>query len=30
MPYVGGFGNYRRHCEDVARDNYAGLVLTTR
>jgi cation diffusion facilitator CzcD-associated flavoprotein CzcO len=30
MPYIGGFGNYRRHCEDVARDNYAGLVLTTR
>jgi cation diffusion facilitator CzcD-associated flavoprotein CzcO len=30
MPYVGGFGTYRRHCEDVARQNYAGLVLTTR
>jgi cation diffusion facilitator CzcD-associated flavoprotein CzcO len=30
MPYIGGFGNYRRHCDEVARDNYAGLVLTTR
>jgi hypothetical protein len=30
MPYTGGFGNYRRHCDEVARDNYAGLVLTTR
>jgi cation diffusion facilitator CzcD-associated flavoprotein CzcO len=30
MPYTGGFGNYRRQCDEVARDNYAGLVLTTR
>ncbi|OBG99252.1 cyclohexanone monooxygenase [Mycobacterium sp. E3251] len=30
MPYAGGFGTYRRHCEDVARRHYAGLVLTTR
>jgi cation diffusion facilitator CzcD-associated flavoprotein CzcO len=30
MPYTGGFGNYRRHCDDVANRNYAGLVLTTR
>jgi hypothetical protein len=30
MPYIGGFGTYRRHCDRVARDNYAGLVLTTR
>jgi cation diffusion facilitator CzcD-associated flavoprotein CzcO len=30
MPYTGGFGNYRRHCDEVARENYAGLVLTTR
>ena len=29
MPYAGGFGNYRRHCDDVADNNYAGLVLTT-
>ncbi|ORA08435.1 flavin-containing monooxygenase [Mycobacterium arosiense] len=30
MPYIGGFGTYRRHCDEVARNNYAGLVLTTR
>jgi len=30
MPYAGGFGTYRRHCEQVARTGYAGLVLTTR
>lgn len=29
-PYADGFGTYRRHCDDVARQNYAGLVLTTR
>jgi cation diffusion facilitator CzcD-associated flavoprotein CzcO len=30
MPYTGGFGNYRRHCDEVARADYPGLVLTTR
>ncbi|GBG38778.1 flavin-containing monooxygenase [Mycobacterium montefiorense] len=30
MPYIGGFGTYRRHCDDVAAHEYAGLVLTTR
>jgi len=30
MPYAGGFGNYRRHCDEVARTGYAGLVLTAR
>jgi cation diffusion facilitator CzcD-associated flavoprotein CzcO len=30
MPYTGGFGTYRRHCDEVARDDYAGLVMTTR
>jgi cation diffusion facilitator CzcD-associated flavoprotein CzcO len=30
MPYAGGFGTYRRYCDDVARRNCAGLVLTTR
>ena len=30
MPYIGGFGTYRRHCDAVARSDYAGLVLTTR
>jgi len=29
MPYAGGFGTYRRHCDEVARQHYAGLVLTT-
>lgn len=29
MPYAGGFGAYRRHCDEVARQNYTGLVLTT-
>jgi len=30
MPYVGGFGTYRTHCDDVAARGYADLVLTTR
>jgi len=30
MPYAGGFGNYRRYCDEVAGSDYAGLVLTTR
>lgn len=30
MPYIGGFGTYRRHCDDVAARDYAGLVLRTR
>jgi cation diffusion facilitator CzcD-associated flavoprotein CzcO len=30
MPYAGGFGNYRRYCDDVARREYPGLVLTSR
>jgi cyclohexanone monooxygenase len=25
LPYVGGFGNYTRICEDVARDGYRGF-----
>lgn len=29
MPYAGGFGTYRRHCDEVADRDYAGLVLTT-
>ena len=29
MPYAGGFGTYRRHCDEVAGRDYAGLVLTT-
>jgi cation diffusion facilitator CzcD-associated flavoprotein CzcO len=30
MPYVGGFGNYRRQLDDVAGRGYPGLVFTTR
>ena len=30
MPYVGGFGTYRNHCDDVAADDYAGTVFTAR
>jgi cation diffusion facilitator CzcD-associated flavoprotein CzcO len=30
MPYAGGFGNYRRYLDDIARRGYAGLVMTTR
>ena len=30
MPYAGGFGTYRRHCEDIAGRDYAGLVFTSR
>ncbi|BBZ44240.1 flavin-containing monooxygenase [Mycobacterium parmense] len=30
MPYAGGFGTYRRHCDDVAGRGYTGLVLTAR
>ena len=27
MPYVGGVGPYREHCEEIARDGYAGFHL---
>jgi cation diffusion facilitator CzcD-associated flavoprotein CzcO len=30
MPYVGGFGVYRTHCDEVAEDDYAGLVFTSQ
>jgi cation diffusion facilitator CzcD-associated flavoprotein CzcO len=30
MPYVGGFGTYRNHCDEVAENDYAGLVFTSR
>ena len=30
MPYIGGFGNYRRRCDRVRDQGYDGLVLTTR
>jgi cyclohexanone monooxygenase len=28
MPYVGGVGAYRKHCDDVAARNYEGFALT--
>ncbi|MEJ2132496.1 MAG: cyclohexanone monooxygenase, partial [Gammaproteobacteria bacterium] len=28
MPYVGGVGNYRRKCEEVAANDYEGFTLT--
>jgi cyclohexanone monooxygenase len=28
MPYVGGVGAYREHCEQIARDGYPGFTFT--
>jgi cation diffusion facilitator CzcD-associated flavoprotein CzcO len=28
MPYIGGVGAYRQHCDDVAAQGYAGFTLT--
>ena len=28
MPYVGGVGTYRKKCDDIASNNYAGFVLS--
>ena len=30
MPYVGGVGNYRMKCDEVAANNYEGFQLTGR
>jgi len=30
MPYMGGVGVFRAHCDEVARDGYRGFVLTGR
>ncbi len=30
MPYIGGFGTYRKHCDQVAENDYAGMVFTSR
>jgi cyclohexanone monooxygenase len=30
MPYVGGFGPYRLHCEDIAARGYDGFVFSSR
>jgi cyclohexanone monooxygenase len=28
MPFVGGFGNYRRLCDAAAANGYEGFVLS--
>jgi cyclohexanone monooxygenase len=28
MPYVGGVGAYRKHCDAVAARSYEGFTLT--
>jgi len=28
MPYVGGVGTYRKHCDAIAARNYEGFTLT--
>jgi cation diffusion facilitator CzcD-associated flavoprotein CzcO len=28
MPYCGGMGTYRQHCDDVVANDYEGFVLT--
>jgi hypothetical protein len=28
MPYVGGVGAYRKHCDDVAARSYEGFKPT--
>lgn len=30
MPYVGGFGTYRKRCEEVAASGYQGFRLSSR
>ncbi|GLP74590.1 cyclohexanone monooxygenase [Mycobacterium antarcticum] len=30
MPFAGGFGVYRAQCDEVAENDYAGLVFTAR
>jgi cyclohexanone monooxygenase len=27
MPYVGGVGEFRRRCDEVAENGYTGFVL---
>tara|TARA_B100000676_G_scaffold302119_1_gene350515 strand:+ start:1233 stop:2882 length:1650 start_codon:yes stop_codon:yes gene_type:complete len=29
LPYVGGFGEYRKICDDVAADDYRGFVVAS-
>jgi cyclohexanone monooxygenase len=30
LPYVGGMGNYRRKCEEVANAGYVGFLFSPR
>jgi cyclohexanone monooxygenase len=30
MPYVGGFDRYKRACDELARNGYPGLQLSSR
>jgi cyclohexanone monooxygenase len=30
MPYVGGVGAYRRICDEVVDDGYAGFVMSAK
>ena len=30
MPYVGGLGTYRKHCDEVVETDHAGMVFTPR
>ena len=29
MPYVGGVGNYRKKCDEIADNGYEGFILET-
>jgi cyclohexanone monooxygenase len=29
MPYVGGVGNYRKKCDEIADNGYEGFILDT-
>jgi cyclohexanone monooxygenase len=28
MPYLGGVGNYRNHCDGIAAGGYEGFAMT--
>ena len=30
MPYVGGFGRYKKACDELAQNGYPGLQLSSR
>jgi cyclohexanone monooxygenase len=29
MPYIGGVGRYREHCDEIAAKGYEGFVITS-